>query len=472
MGHSSACLTQQPFCYASGFPKEANERNSNEALGQSISFGRFMSESLAWEKWSTFSQNRYVEEAERFTQPGSVAQKKAFFEAHYKKLAAQKAAALLEQATSSSQTQQEQQAAVDNTHKSHMASPISRVVLREENAHFFNTYSDVTATFKSNSNTQTNLPQSNKVEKVLPDHQSDYCKELSEEEGTNFGKEVLQPMGKKKQPVSSFKLLKIVGSSKFNNSTPVKCSTPSLSNKDDIATPMSNKSANKEKSTAKSPHMSLNFTLIREINRLTVSLMTKFESTRVGADSSKTSKDGSTLLRTTTKVSKNELQKHSPFTPLREAERSKKTSPFRWRTEERASSRKKKLEKEFSGSEVQKMRLHTKFKEKTEINIRKLRQSFCFKARSPPDLYKDREASRGGTKMDGLTPPESTNKGKRPLSIAESPSSLHCNRPLQGKTCGTLTNSNSYVITTHENTSPNIQNGNQNNRNYKYSITV
>jgi len=118
-------------------------------------------------------------------------------------------------------------------------------------------------------------------------------------QGTNFGKEFLQSMGKKKRPVSSFKLLKIVGSSKFNNSTPVKCSTPSLSNKDDIATPLSNKSANKEKSTAKSPYMSLNFTLIREINRLTVSLVRKSESTRVGVASSK---DGSTLLRTTTKV--------------------------------------------------------------------------------------------------------------------------------------------------------------------------
>lgn len=58
-----------------------------------------MSESLAWEKWSTFSHNRYVEEAERFSRPGSVAQKKAYFEAHYKNLAARKAAAaLLEQA--------------------------------------------------------------------------------------------------------------------------------------------------------------------------------------------------------------------------------------------------------------------------------------------------------------------------------------------------------------------------------------
>lgn len=80
------------------------EGNPIHALGQSVSFGRFMSESLAWEKWSSFSShNKYVEEAERYSRPGSVAQKKAFFEAHYKELAARKkAAALLEQAQDAS----------------------------------------------------------------------------------------------------------------------------------------------------------------------------------------------------------------------------------------------------------------------------------------------------------------------------------------------------------------------------------
>ena len=72
------------------------------ALGESVSFGRFMTESLAWEKWSSFSNKRHVEEAERYAQPGSVAQKKAFFEAHYKRIAAAKAAALLEQANAES----------------------------------------------------------------------------------------------------------------------------------------------------------------------------------------------------------------------------------------------------------------------------------------------------------------------------------------------------------------------------------
>ncbi|KAB1201193.1 hypothetical protein CJ030_MR0G004674 [Morella rubra] len=65
-----------------------------QADRESISFGRFMSDSLAWEKWSTFSHNRYLEEVEKFSKVGSVAQKKAYFEAHYKKKAAERAAAL------------------------------------------------------------------------------------------------------------------------------------------------------------------------------------------------------------------------------------------------------------------------------------------------------------------------------------------------------------------------------------------
>ncbi|KAL6642466.1 hypothetical protein ACP70R_020647 [Stipagrostis hirtigluma subsp. patula] len=53
------------------------------ALGESVSFGRFLSEPLDWGKWSAFAHNRYLEEAARQSQPGSVAQRKAFFEAHY-----------------------------------------------------------------------------------------------------------------------------------------------------------------------------------------------------------------------------------------------------------------------------------------------------------------------------------------------------------------------------------------------------
>lgn len=162
-----------------------------------------MPESLAWEKWSTFSHNRYVEEAERFTRPGSVAQKKAFFEAHYMKLAAQKAAALLEQANSASQTQQEQEEAiVDNTHNLNMTSPKSKLVLLEENAQVFNSEPDAT-TYNSNSNTDAALPQSDMLGGAQPliDHQAfvvklqnqlgkvDNYKEPSEEVSGTLSKE-------------------------------------------------------------------------------------------------------------------------------------------------------------------------------------------------------------------------------------------------------------------------------------------
>ncbi|KAG2620347.1 protein WVD2-like 7 isoform X2 [Panicum virgatum] len=53
------------------------------ALGESVSFGRFLTEPPEWGKWSAFAHNRYLEEAAVQARPGSVAQKKAFFEAHY-----------------------------------------------------------------------------------------------------------------------------------------------------------------------------------------------------------------------------------------------------------------------------------------------------------------------------------------------------------------------------------------------------
>ncbi|KAG5521944.1 hypothetical protein RHGRI_034236 [Rhododendron griersonianum] len=94
MGESSACLVRS---FSAGTSTEAKEGDSLRGLTTSISFGRFTSESLDWEKRSCFSNNRYLEEAEKSSKPGSVAEKKAYFEAHYKRIAAKKAAALLDQ---------------------------------------------------------------------------------------------------------------------------------------------------------------------------------------------------------------------------------------------------------------------------------------------------------------------------------------------------------------------------------------
>lgn len=70
----------------------------------SISFGRFSLDTLSWEKWSAFSQNRYLEEVEKCSTPGSVAKKAAYFDAHYKKIAAQRA--LLQQSLTEEENNQ------------------------------------------------------------------------------------------------------------------------------------------------------------------------------------------------------------------------------------------------------------------------------------------------------------------------------------------------------------------------------
>nr|XP_025886898.1 protein WVD2-like 7 isoform X2 [Solanum lycopersicum] len=91
---SSACLVRS-------FSQPSQERTEGDplyrALSTSVSFGRFMSESLDWEKWSSFTHNRYLEEVGKYAKPGSVAEKKSYFEAQHKKAAAKKAALLLEQ---------------------------------------------------------------------------------------------------------------------------------------------------------------------------------------------------------------------------------------------------------------------------------------------------------------------------------------------------------------------------------------
>ncbi|KAL0326905.1 UNVERIFIED_CONTAM: protein WVD2-like 7 [Sesamum angustifolium] len=69
--------------------KAVNPFSSNEQIGifhsGSISFGRFENESLCWERRSTFSRNRYLEDVEKYSKPGSVTEKKAYFEAHFRK---------------------------------------------------------------------------------------------------------------------------------------------------------------------------------------------------------------------------------------------------------------------------------------------------------------------------------------------------------------------------------------------------
>ncbi|XP_052178854.1 uncharacterized protein LOC127792413 isoform X2 [Diospyros lotus] len=80
----------QPSCLPTDLQHSQEVYNSSLLDHGSISFGRFAVESLSWEKWSVFSHNKRQEELEKFTAPGHVAQKKAYFEEYYKKIRAMK----------------------------------------------------------------------------------------------------------------------------------------------------------------------------------------------------------------------------------------------------------------------------------------------------------------------------------------------------------------------------------------------
>ncbi|KAI3713258.1 hypothetical protein L1987_71832 [Smallanthus sonchifolius] len=140
--------------------------NHVHALGESITSG--------CEKWSNVSKKHYVEEAKSYTQPGSVAEKKAFFDAYYKKIAAQKAAAaaLLEQ---------EKLAAAANSH--HVTSKVVDLAIE-------NNRLDVNSKCTDSLNI-TNLKVSQTKRPMLKSKQ-------------NAKEEVTQPIIKKKSASSSW----------------------------------------------------------------------------------------------------------------------------------------------------------------------------------------------------------------------------------------------------------------------------
>ncbi|XP_024014726.1 protein WVD2-like 7 isoform X2 [Eutrema salsugineum] len=114
MGESAVLFHSYSFA-APLSRNESPEDNPIHALSESVSFGRFMTENLEWGKWSSFSHKKYVDEAEKYSQPGSVAQKKAFFEAHYKKIAEAKKAKASDESSDSKQQQPESVAVLLNT---------------------------------------------------------------------------------------------------------------------------------------------------------------------------------------------------------------------------------------------------------------------------------------------------------------------------------------------------------------------
>ncbi|KAM3379818.1 hypothetical protein P3S68_012232 [Capsicum galapagoense] len=75
----------------------------------SISFSRFENNALCWERRSSFTHNRYLEEVEKYFKPGSVTEKKTYFEELFRRRA------LLSQSSSDCQDGADSQASNDGS---------------------------------------------------------------------------------------------------------------------------------------------------------------------------------------------------------------------------------------------------------------------------------------------------------------------------------------------------------------------
>lgn len=462
----SACL-MHTFSYASGISNEAKQGNPMHALGESISFGRFTSESLSWEKWSTFRQNRYVEEAERYAQPGSVAQKKAFFEAHYKRIAAAKKAAaeaLLEQANTENTNldpELESQDCSMITHQSQSTTNLATEVDSMKGADAVTEPEVVTDNLMKDESFYQfeNVENQNRVSEMGTGESPQMEKPLLQD--LKFSQEATLPSSKKKPALSSSKPLTRRRAPKVPAS-PAKSTLsirPRKENND--VTPITRSSpidsANKKRQTSKSLRTLIYSTPAKEPDKSTGLAARKPESSRIAPSSYKAYNDCKTPLRTPTTAHVDAVSHNPSKTPCSENRRTRTpmdasavgskttgpkwniissvssksltacrnklqspnlSTPFSFRTEERAARRKQKLEEKFNAKETQKVQLQTRLKEKAGTEIRKFRQSLCFKARPLPDFYKERETPINQIKnaKTPLTHPQSPKLGRKPTA--------------------------------------------------------
>lgn len=480
----SACLLRS-FSHPSDASREAKEGDPLRALGESISFGRFMSESLAWEKWSAFSHNRYQEELEKFSKPGSVAQKKAYFEAHYKRKAAQKAAAELEEANTMATTNQietEEKSCTSSCVESEPLRPSSHVIGTSEQQNFVQTAEFVSPTGADahDSMNEENMVETliaDKVEEVLDqnnsmetapsiengnqnekdeDHGKTSVAEEAETPAANLPaeKEITSSGGSLKRLRNySSKLLTRSWSSK-SQSSPAKQATTSSQQfiHKGNATPKSKKHVGNivENLSMKSVHMSMNFNSGPKEIAKTSPKLSQIGRKRTHMSSLAASKETSIPPQkfvSRVAASVNGLLKQPLIKPPLENKRCLKSSnangtgskerpplicsPFSFRSEERVAKRREffqKLEEKANSKEMEQKQLQ----ERKKNDITKLRQSRNFEAKENQDSNQGSKSPTGHIKKIPVTRPQSPKLGRKSASsstVQNNISSLPPKRP-------------------------------------------
>ncbi|KAL2543326.1 TPX2 (targeting protein for Xklp2) protein family [Abeliophyllum distichum] len=390
MGEPSAFLMRS-LSQPSPTSSEEKQRNPlQRALSTSISFGRFMSESLDWEKWSTFTHNRYLEEVEKYKRPGSVAEKKAYFEARYKR---RKAETLLEQENAAGSDQPQPNvtneicgdSSADSESAQKDGNVVTRITKKDEvlnselvftpgtNACYHTVAEEISEDAESLVEKSSNQLEVERDVGYIMLNQEDTARE----KGAFMGDSASS--GEKKPAFSPAKL--------------------STTKNNDHLTPNSMKtvrnSTNKKRPTPRSLHRLINFDAhAQEAIKASSPGPKKIVNSRLISTHSNKSKDSVVPPTSTRASSMNSTVKHPGITPrpdksyprssgTREskAQPSIVSSSFIFKSEERAAKRKEffeKLEKKKNAQETGKQQLQTKSKEKPKIDFRDLRHSIAF----------------------------------------------------------------------------------------------
>uniref|UniRef100_A0A7N0ZS52 TPX2 C-terminal domain-containing protein n=1 Tax=Kalanchoe fedtschenkoi TaxID=63787 RepID=A0A7N0ZS52_KALFE len=421
------------------------QRDPMHALGDSVSFGRFMtssSDSSAWDRWSNSSHKRYVEEAAKYSQPGSVAQKKAFFEAYYKRkalLALENAQAIADTNNAQlhgsacvhdgvgvaldvptdpveqprSQPEPDNRSAAQNSIPAAAESSVALVSISDsgDDAKQWASLADFTTgcVSKAIQAEPKSSPASTEVTE-----ESEMDKPLLKDRNSN--QEVCSNMKKPKLPPAPS--LNPAAADNIWASAKIPCPPPKPLNhaKKENVTPANTRSATESldriKATPKPLIAYMSRTPARDVNRAATNSLKRGNDSMIQPLRTPTTAPKAKKL-TVTPQSEN---RRDMTTPIQSAASGSRTtgpkwrflgglenkqrpsplasSPFNFRTDERAAKRKEKLELKFIAKAPQKVQLQTKLKDKAESELKKLRETFCFRARPLPSFYKERKVEK------------------------------------------------------------------------------
>ncbi|KAK6139170.1 hypothetical protein DH2020_027091 [Rehmannia glutinosa] len=365
-----------------------------------------MSESLDWEKWSAFTHNRHLEEVEKYSKPGSVAEKKAYFEAHFKR---RRAAALLEQqnaaANDISETNTEIKVEdINSSSDLDLAQRDSYAVVENTKGEVQNS-DPLLPVGQSDSCDASNErmsedAQPGEIEKVteqpyLMENPVELTKHLENDErvGDIASKKEDKDDSAKRNSASLSEKKSEVSSSKL--STTSKCATfvkpiMPIQLKNSIKTPDSKKNAmdssNKRRSYTTSLHMSINFdSCSGETRKATSPGLPKTANPRLASVNGKYKHHSATPpaenRRTITPQGDSKSGSRTVDWKAKHDYRSASSS-FTFKSEERAAKRKEffqKLEQKSKSKETEKHELHAKSQVKARSSFNDLRNSLCRK---------------------------------------------------------------------------------------------